>query len=240
MILFPAIDMKEGQVVRLLKGDLDKVSVYGDSPLAQAQLFAEQGFNWLHMVDLNGATLGASVNSEPVKEICNNTKLKVQLGGGIRSLEQIESWLDAGVERVILGTVAQKNPALVREACREFSGKIVVGIDAREGKVALEGWLEQSEVDYIDCAKQFEDAGVSAIIFTDIGRDGALTGVNIDQTAALARAVSIPVIASGGLRGMEDIEALKAAREQFEGVIAGRALYDGRLDATQALAYLGQ
>ena len=240
MILFPAINMKEGQVVRLLKGDLDKVSVYGDSPLAQAQLFAEQGFNWLHMVDLNGATLGASVNSEPVKEICNNTKLKVQLGGGIRSLEQIESWLDAGVERVILGTVAQKNPALVREACREFSGKIVVGIDAREGKVALEGWLEQSEVDYIDCAKQFEDAGVSAIIFTDIGRDGALTGVNIDQTAALARAVSIPVIASGGLRGMEDIEALKAAREQFEGVIAGRALYDGRLDATQALAYLGQ
>ena len=241
MILFPAIDLKDGQVVRLLYGDMDAVTVYGDNPGAQAAAFADTGFDWLHVVDLNGAIEGRPVNCEAVEAIRAAFPGKMQLGGGIRSLENIEAWLKIGVDRVILGTIAARDPELVREACRRFPEQIVVGIDAKGGKVAVEGWVETGEMTALDLAQAFETAGVAAIVFTDIDRDGALTGVNLEATVALADAVSIPVIASGGVADIEDIRAVKAARDagaNLEGAISGRALYDGRLDARDALALI--
>lgn len=236
MILFPAIDLKDGQVVRLLKGDLDKATVYGHQPGAQAKAFQDQGFSWLHVVDLNGAVDGKPVNRAAVEDILANTSNPVQLGGGIRTLEQIEAWLEAGVNRVILGTIALRDPDLVIQACKKFPGQIVVGIDARDGMVAVEGWVETGDVEVIELAKKFEGAGVAAIVFTDIGRDGALSGVNIPATVELAEAVNIPVIASGGLADLEGLKALvEAGCAGIEGVISGRALYEGTLDPAQAL-----
>ena len=236
MILFPAIDLKDGQVVRLLKGDLDKATVYGHQPGAQAKAFQDQGFSWLHVVDLNGAVDGKPVNRAAVEDILANTSNPVQLGGGIRTLEQIEAWLEAGVNRVILGTIALRDPDLVIQACKKFPGQIVVGIDARDGMVAVEGWVETGDVEVIELAKKFEGAGVAAIVFTDIGRDGALSGVNVPATVELAEAVNIPVIASGGLADLEGLKALvEAGCAGIEGVISGRALYEGTLDPAQAL-----
>ena len=238
MILFPAIDLKEGQVVRLLYGDLDAVTVYGEDPGAQAQAFADAGCEWLHVVDLNGAVEGRPVNDGAVTSIRAAFPGKMQLGGGIRTLDNIRHWLAAGIDRVILGTIAARDPALVIEACRLFPGQIVVGIDSKGGKVAVEGWVETGEMTALELAQKFEDAGVAAIVFTDIDRDGALTGVNLKATVDLANAISIPVIASGGVADIEDIRAVKAARDQganLQGAISGRALYDGRLDLAQAL-----
>lgn len=239
MILFPAIDLKDGQCVRLKLGEMDSATVYNADPAAQAKSFEDQGFEWLHVVDLNGAFAGHSVNGEAVEAILKATKNPVQLGGGIRSLEHIEDWLDKGLARVILGTVAVRDPELVKEACKQFPGKIAVGIDARSGKVAVEGWAEASELGAIELAQRFEGAGVAAIIYTDIDRDGVLTGINWEATIDLADGVSIPVIASGGLASMADIVRLTmpdAAR--LEGAISGRALYDGRIDPVEALAVL--
>jgi phosphoribosylformimino-5-aminoimidazole carboxamide ribotide isomerase len=239
MILFPAIDLKDGQCVRLKLGDMEQATVYNTDPGAQAKAFEDQGFEWLHVVDLNGAFAGTSVNGTAVDAILKATKNPVQLGGGIRSLEHIESWLDRGLARVILGTVAVRDPALVIEACKRFPGKIAVGIDAKGGKVAVEGWAEASELGVIELAKKFEGAGVSAIIFTDIDRDGILTGINWESTLSLADAVSIPVIASGGLASMEDIRRmLEPDASKLEGAITGRALYDGRIDPAEALALI--
>jgi phosphoribosylformimino-5-aminoimidazole carboxamide ribotide isomerase len=239
MILFPAIDLKDGRAVRLLRGDMAQATVFNEDPAAQACAFAEAGFEWLHLVDLNGAFAGQPVNSEAVERILGAVRLPVQLGGGIRSLATIEHWLSLGVNRVILGTVALKNPALVHEACRRFPGRIAVGIDARGGRVAVEGWAEQSDVEASALAKQFEDAGVAAIIYTDIDRDGALQGVNLEATVALAETVRIPIIASGGVASIDDIAALMEHEEAgIAGVVCGRALYDGRVDAHQALALL--
>lgn len=239
MILFPAIDLKDGQCVRLKLGDMEQATVYNTDPGAQARAFEDQGFEWLHVVDLNGAFAGTSVNGTAVDAILKATSNPVQLGGGIRSLDQIESWLDRGLSRVILGTVAVRDPALVIEACRRFPGKIAVGIDAKGGKVAVEGWAEASELGVIELAKKFEGAGVSAIIFTDIDRDGILTGINWESTLSLADAVSIPVIASGGLASMEDIRRmLEPDASKLEGAITGRALYDGRIDPAEALALI--
>ena len=238
MILFPAIDLKEGKVVRLLYGDLDAVTVYGENPGAQAQAFAEAGCDWLHVVDLNGAVEGRPVNDGAVKSIRAAFPGKMQLGGGIRTLENIRHWLDAGIDRVILGTIAARDPAMVVEACRLFPGQIVVGIDAKGGKVAVEGWVETGEMTALELAEKFEDAGVSAIVFTDIDRDGALTGVNLHATVALADAISIPVIASGGVADIDDLRAVRDAKRagaNLEGAISGRALYDGRIDLKQAL-----
>jgi phosphoribosylformimino-5-aminoimidazole carboxamide ribotide isomerase len=238
MILFPAIDLKEGQVVRLLYGDLDAVTVYGEDPGAQAKAFADLGFPWLHVVDLNGAVEGRPVNEAAVKSIRAAFTGKMQLGGGIRTLENIRHWLDLGIDRVILGTVAARDPDLVREACHLYPGQIVVGIDAKGGKVAVEGWVETGEMTALDLALKFEDAGVAAIVFTDIDRDGALTGVNLSATVALADAISIPVIASGGVADIDDIRAVMDAKNKganLEGAISGRALYDGRLDAQEAM-----
>ncbi|MBX3579311.1 MAG: 1-(5-phosphoribosyl)-5-[(5-phosphoribosylamino)methylideneamino]imidazole-4-carboxamide isomerase [Rhizobiaceae bacterium] len=239
MILFPAIDLKDGQCVRLKLGEMDSATVYNADPAAQARAFEEQGFEWLHVVDLNGAFAGKSVNSAAVGAILNATKNPVQLGGGIRTLPQIEDWLDRGLARVILGTVAVRDPDLVKQACKHFPGKVAVGIDARGGKVAVEGWAEASELGAIELAKKFEGAGVAAIIYTDIDRDGVLTGINWDATIELADAVSIPVIASGGLASMDDIRrmTLPDARK-LEGAISGRALYDGRIDPAEALKLL--
>jgi phosphoribosylformimino-5-aminoimidazole carboxamide ribotide isomerase len=240
MILFPAIDLKDGNVVRLLHGDMDKETVFSNSPGDQAKSFEDLGFSWLHMVDLNGAIDGAPRNAEAVNAILASVSMKTQLGGGIRDRKMIDHWLSAGIDRVILGTVAVKNPDLVKEACRAYPGQIVVGIDAREGRVAVEGWVETGETIAVDLAKQFEDAGVAAIIYTDIARDGAMQGVNQTETLALAAAVNIPVVASGGLNGMDDLKALHAASDgKLEGVISGRALYDGRLDPKEALEFLG-
>ncbi|HET7412554.1 MAG TPA: 1-(5-phosphoribosyl)-5-[(5-phosphoribosylamino)methylideneamino]imidazole-4-carboxamide isomerase [Pararhizobium sp.] len=239
MILFPAIDLKDGQCVRLKLGDMAQATVYNADPAAQAQAFEEQGFEWLHVVDLNGAFAGESVNGAAVEAILKATKNPVQLGGGIRTLAHIENWLSKGLARVILGTVAVRNPALVQEACRLFPGHVAVGIDARGGKVAVEGWAEASELGAIELAKKFEGAGVAAIIYTDIDRDGVLSGINWEATLALANAVSIPVIASGGLASMADIRRMTepdAAR--LEGAISGRALYDGRIDPAEALRVL--
>ncbi len=239
MILFPAIDLKDGQCVRLKLGDMEQATVYNPDPAAQAKAFEDQGFEWLHVVDLNGAFAGESVNGAAVDAILKATKNPVQLGGGIRTLAHIESWLSRGLARVILGTVAVRDPALVIEACRQFPGKVAVGIDAKGGKVAVEGWAEASELGVIELARKFEGAGVSAIIYTDIDRDGILTGINWDSTLELANAVSIPVIASGGLASMDDIRRMMqpdAAR--LEGAISGRALYDGRIDPTEALALI--
>lgn len=239
MILFPAIDLKDGECVRLKLGEMSEATVYNRDPAAQAKAFEEQGFEWLHVVDLNGAFAGTSVNGAAVEAILNATGNPVQLGGGIRSLAQIEAWLEKGLARVILGTIAVRDPELVREACRIFPGKVAVGIDARGGKVAVEGWAETSELSAVDLAKRFEGAGVAAIIYTDIDRDGVLTGINWGATIALADAVSTPVIASGGLASMTDIERMTHPdAAKLEGAISGRALYDGRIDPNEALQLL--
>jgi len=236
MILFPAIDLKGGQCVRLKLGDMQQATVYNTDPAAQARSFEDQGFEWLHVVDLDGAFAGHSANGDAVEAILKATQNPVQLGGGIRTLDHIENWLSRGLARVILGTVAVRGPALVKEAARKFPGKVAVGIDARGGKVAVEGWAETSELDVIDLAKRFEGAGVAAIIYTDIDRDGVLKGLNIEATLAIARAVSIPVIASGGLASLADVRRLlEPDCAILEGAISGRALYDGRLDAAAAL-----
>jgi len=241
VILFPAIDLKDGTCVRLLQGDMARATVFNDNPANQAAAFADAGFEWLHIVDLNGAFAGRSVNVDAVEAILKAVRIPVQLGGGIRDMAGIESWLARGITRVILGTAALRNPELVLEACRTFPNRIAVGIDARGGRVAVEGWAETAETRAVDLARRFEDAGVAAIIYTDIARDGMLSGLNMDETLALAEAVTIPVIASGGLKDMDDIERLAqpdAAR--LAGAIAGRALYDGRLDPKAALARLKQ
>lgn len=241
MILFPAIDLKDGQCVRLKLGDMNQATVFNDSPAAQARSFEDQGFEYLHVVDLNGAFAGESVNGAAVEAILKAVKFPVQLGGGIRTLAHIEAWLEKGLARVILGTVAVRDPGLVREAAKNFPGRVAVGIDAKGGKVAVEGWAETSELSVIELARQFEGAGVAAIIYTDIDRDGILAGINWDSTLELARAVSIPVIASGGLASMDDIRRLAAPDAQvLEGAISGRALYDGRIDSREALAVLKQ
>lgn len=243
MILFPAIDLKDGHCVRLEQGDMARATVFNNDPGAQAAAFAAQGFSHLHIVDLDGAFAGASVNRQAVAaivEACQAAGVITQLGGGIRSLENIEAWLAAGINRVILGTVAQRDPGLVRQACQQFAGRIIVGIDARAGFVAVEGWAEATEITAIDLAQQFEDAGVTAIIYTDIDRDGLLKGVNIEATQKLAARISIPVIASGGLAGLDDVKALLALEDSgIIGAISGRALYDGRLDAAAVLALEG-
>lgn len=237
MILFPAIDLKDGQCVRLKLGDMAQATVFNDDPAAQAKRFEEQGFEWLHLVDLNGAFEGKPVNGAAVEAILAGVKMPVQLGGGIRSLAHIENWLAKGIRRVILGTVALRDPALVREACRLFPGRVAVGIDAKGGRVAVEGWAETSDLTAVDLARRFADVGISAIIFTDIDRDGVLKGLNIESTLELARSVPIPVIASGGLASMEDINRLlQPDCRILEGAISGRALYDGRIDVSLALS----
>ncbi len=240
MILFPAIDLKDGACVRLKLGDMDQATVFNDDPGEQARQFQSQGFKWIHVVDLNGAFAGESVNGAAVEAILKAVTLPIQLGGGLRDLPGIEAWLQKGVTRVILGTVAVRDPDLVREASRMFPGKIVVGIDARGGRVAVEGWAEESELSAIELGKRFEDAGVAAIVYTDIDRDGILKGLNIEATLALAQAVSIPVIASGGLASIEDIRRLvQEDCRILEGAISGRAIYDGRLDPAEALQLIG-
>jgi phosphoribosylformimino-5-aminoimidazole carboxamide ribotide isomerase len=241
MILYPAIDLKDGRCVRLKRGEMAQATVFNDDPAAQARAFEAQGFTWLHIVDLNGAFAGKPVNGPAVEAILGSVSIPVQLGGGIRDLATVEMWLGKGVRRVILGTAAVKNPPLVREACQKFPGRIVVGIDARGGKVAVEGWAERSELDAIELARRFADAGVAAIVYTDIDRDGVLQGINLSATAELARATSIPVVASGGLAGLDDVRALlRPEYAILQGVIAGRALYDGRLDAREALALISR
>ncbi len=237
MILYPAIDLKDGQAVRLVHGDMDQTTVFNDDPAAQAREFVAAGCEWLHLVDLNGAFAGAPVNAAPVEAILKECNVPAQLGGGIRDLKTIEAWVSKGLARVILGTVAVENPDLVREAAREFPGKVAVGLDARNGKVATRGWAEETDVMVTDLAKSFEDAGISAIIYTDILRDGAMKGPNIAATEALAKAVRIPVIASGGVSSMADLDALKATGV-ISGAISGRALYDGAIDLKKALASL--
>jgi phosphoribosylformimino-5-aminoimidazole carboxamide ribotide isomerase len=237
MILYPAIDLKDGQAVRLVHGDMEKSTVFNDDPAAQAREFVDAGCTWLHLVDLNGAFAGTPVNAAPVEAILKSCNVPAQLGGGIRDMATIEAWLDKGLARVILGTVAVENPALVREAARAFPGKVAVGIDARNGRVATKGWAEETDVMVTDLAKSFEDAGVAALIYTDIMRDGAMGGPNIDATAALARAVNIPVIASGGVSSLSDLEALKETGV-ISGAISGRALYDGAIDLSEALKAL--
>ncbi|NDR56593.1 1-(5-phosphoribosyl)-5-[(5-phosphoribosylamino)methylideneamino]imidazole-4-carboxamide isomerase [Aliiruegeria sabulilitoris] len=237
MILYPAIDLKDGQCVRLLKGDMDKATVFGDDPAAQARHFVAAGCEWLHLVDLNGAFAGRPVNAEAVEAILGAVDVPVQLGGGIRDIETIEMWLGKGVSRVILGTVAVEDPELVREAATLFPGKVAVGLDARNGKVATRGWAEETKVTVTQLAGQMEDAGIAAIIYTDIDRDGAMQGPNVQATAALARSTTIPVIASGGVSSLKDIEALRDA-VGISGVITGRALYDGAIDLGEALKLL--
>jgi phosphoribosylformimino-5-aminoimidazole carboxamide ribotide isomerase len=237
MILFPAIDLKDGQAVRLLHGEMDTATVFNHDPAAQARAFQDAGFEWLHLVDLDGAFAGEPRNAPVVEAILNAVDLPVQLGGGIRDLATVERWLTLGIRRIILGTVAVKDPDLVIAACKRFPGRIVVGIDAREGLVATEGWAETSTLTAPDLAKRFEDAGVAAIVYTDITRDGALTGVNAEATAELARAVDIPVIASGGMSSVDDVRRLRAHESDgVSGAILGRALYDGRIDPKAALA----
>ncbi|MCA0941183.1 1-(5-phosphoribosyl)-5-[(5-phosphoribosylamino)methylideneamino]imidazole-4-carboxamide isomerase [Salipiger pacificus] len=238
MILYPAIDLKDGKAVRLLRGDMEKATVFNDDPAAQAMEFVEAGCDWLHLVDLNGAFAGEPVNAAAVEAILERTKVPAQLGGGIRDMATIERWLDKGLARVILGTVAVEKPELVREAAKAFPGKVAVGIDARDGRVATKGWAEVTDVDAVDLARSFEDDGVAAIIYTDINRDGAMQGPNIEYTAAMARAVSIPVIASGGVSKLADLIALRDCGAQLNGAISGRALYDGAIDLKAALAAL--
>lgn len=238
MILYPAIDLKDGACVRLYKGEMDQATVFNDNPAAQAKAFEDAGCEWLHLVDLNGAFAGEAVNGAAVEAILADAGVPAQLGGGIRDMAAIEGWLTKGLARVILGTVAVRNPDLVRQAARAFPGKIAVGIDARDGMVAVEGWAETTDVTATDLAKRFEDAGVAAIIYTDIDRDGAMQGPNVAATAALAKAVSIPVIASGGVSSMEDLQALKACGAPLNGAISGRALYDGRIDILSAVRLL--
>ena len=239
--LYPAIDLKNGECVRLLRGDMAQATVFNTDPAAQARQFAEQGCRWLHVVDLDGAFAGKSVNGEAVRAILKSVAVPVQLGGGIRDDAAVESWLAAGVARVVLGTAALRDPDLVRRSCRAHPGRVAVGIDARQGKVAVEGWAETSSVTARDLAAALEDAGAASIIYTDIERDGVLGGVNLEATVALARAVRTPVIASGGVSSLEDIRRLKAAAGSgIAGVICGRALYDGRLDLRAALAVLDE
>lgn len=239
MILFPAIDLKDGKCVRLVRGLMEQATIFNDDPAAQARDFVKQGFEYLHLVDLNGAFEGRPVNADAVDAILKAVNIPVQLGGGIRDLATIETWLAKGVTRVIIGTAAVKNPALVIEACKAFPGRIAVGLDAKDGMVAVEGWAEVSDLTVLDMAKRFEDAGVAAIIYTDIARDGVLQGLNIEATVALANAIEIPVIASGGLSSIDDIHRLIATHcKGLEGAISGRALYDGRIDTVVALRLL--
>lgn len=241
MIFFPAIDLKDGQCVRLLRGDMAKATVFNDDPAAQAAAFMHEGSKWLHLVDLNGAFAGRPINAEAVRGILAAIDIPVQLGGGIRDLQTIEMWLDAGVRRVILGTIAVRDPDLVRQACRRHPGRIALGIDAHDGRVAVAGWAETSELEVLELARRFEDAGAAAIIYTDIARDGAMQGPNVAATVALAAAVSTPVIASGGVSSIDDLRALKAAGgDLLEGAISGRAIYDGRIDIAAAVALLGE
>ncbi len=237
MILYPAIDLKDGQAVRLVHGDMDRSTVFNDDPADQAKSFVDAGCSWLHLVDLNGAFAGEPVNAAPVEAILKACPVPAQLGGGIRDMATIERWLDKGLARVILGTVAVENPGLVREAARAFPDQVAVGIDARNGFVATKGWAEETDVQATDLAKSFEDAGVAAIIYTDILRDGAMGGPNTQATADLARAISIPVIASGGVSSLQDLLALRATGV-ISGAISGRALYDGAIDLAQALEAL--
>ncbi|GAK43728.1 phosphoribosylformimino-5-aminoimidazole carboxamide ribotide isomerase [Tepidicaulis marinus] len=239
MILFPAIDLKDGQCVRLVHGLMDQATVFNDNPAAQARAFQDAGFSYLHLVDLNGAFEGKPVNAGAVEAILKEIDLPVQLGGGIRDMGTIDAWLEKGVTRIIIGTAAVKNPELVIEACKKYPGRIAVGLDAKDGRVAVEGWAEVSDLTALDMARRFEDAGVAAIIYTDISRDGALQGLNIEATVALAEAISIPVIASGGLASIEDVkELLKTGCKNIEGAISGRALYDGRLNPKEVIALL--
>jgi phosphoribosylformimino-5-aminoimidazole carboxamide ribotide isomerase len=240
VILFPAIDLKNGEAVRLEQGDMARSTIFHRDPAEQARLFAAQGFNYLHIVDLDGAFAGRPMNASAVERILAAVKIPVQLGGGIRDRATIEAWLGKGVARVIIGTAAVRDPALVKEAAKAFPGRVAVGLDARDGKVAVEGWAKISELAALEIARRFEDAGVAAIIYTDIARDGMLKGLNLDATIALADALSIPVIASGGFASLDDVRALLAARAQkLAGAIVGRALYDGRLDAAEALKLIG-
>ena len=234
MELYPAIDLKDGQCVRLVQGDLDRATVFSDDPAAQARRFVAAGCRRLHLVDLNGAVAGRPVNAAAVEAILDAVETPCQLGGGVRNLAAIESWLAKGVARVILGTLAVTAPDLVRQACRQFPGRIALGLDARGGRVAIQGWTEQSEVTTLELARRFEDAGAAALVHTDIDRDGVLQGPNVAATAALARAVRIPVIASGGVASLDDLKALQAAGG-IAGVIVGRALYDGRIDLAEAV-----
>ena len=239
MILFPAIDLKNGEAVRLKQGDMARATVFNRDPAAQAHAFESQGFEYLHIVDLDGAFAGRPMNAAAVERILATVKIPVQLGGGIRDRATIEAWLAKGIARVIIGTAAVRDPVLVKEAARAYPHRVAVGLDARRGEVAVEGWAETSKLSALDIAERFEDAGVAAIVYTDIARDGMLKGLNLDATIALADAISIPVIASGGLASIEDVRALASPRaRKLEGAIAGRALYDGRLDAAEALAIL--
>ena len=239
MILYPAIDLKDGQCVRLVRGEMDAATVFNDDPAAQAKAFQDSGCQWIHLVDLNGAFAGEPVNGAAVDAILAAVSVPAQLGGGIRDMATIEAWLAKGLRRVILGTVAVRDPGLVKVAAKAFPGQVAVGIDARGGMVAVEGWAETTDMTAFDLAKQFEDAGVAAIIYTDIDRDGAMQGPNVEATAALAEAVSIPVIASGGVSSLEDLHALKASGAPLDGVISGRALYDGRISIEEAVNLLG-
>jgi len=239
VILFPAIDLKNGQCVRLEQGDMARATVFNLDPAAQARSFATQGFEYLHVVDLDGAFAGKPVNADAVERMLKTVTMPVQLGGGIRDLKTVEAWLGKGITRVIIGTAAVRDPAFVKQAAKTFPGRVAVGLDARDGKVAVEGWAETSEVTALEIAQRFEDAGVAAIIFTDIARDGLLKGLNLDATIALADSISIPVIASGGLASIEDVKAMLMPRaKKLAGAIAGRALYDGRLDPAQAQALI--
>lgn len=239
MILFPAIDLKNGQCVRLQQGDMNRATVFNLDPAAQAATFERQGFAYLHIVDLDGAFVGKPQNAQAVEAILKAVKMPVQLGGGIRDMATLEGWLGKGIARVIIGTAAVRDPSFVKEAAKKYPGRVAVGLDARDGKVAVEGWAETSTVTALEIAQRFEDAGVAAIIFTDIARDGLLKGLNLDATIALADAISIPVIASGGLASIDDVKALLTPRaKKLEGAISGRALYDGRVDPAQALALI--
>ena len=239
MILFPAIDLKDGLAVRLEQGDMSRATIFNRDPSEQALAFEQAGFEYLHIVDLDGAFAGKPVNGRAVDRILEATHIRVQLGGGIRDMATVEGWLAKGVNRVIIGTAAVRDPDLVKQAAAQFPGKVAVGLDARDGKVAVQGWAESSELDVLDIARRFEDAGVAAIIYTDIARDGMLKGLNLDATIALADAISIPVIASGGFASIDDVKAMLEPRaNKLEGAIAGRALYDGRLNAAEALALI--
>ncbi len=239
MILFPAIDLKNGEAVRLQQGDMARATVFNTNPAAQAKAFEDQGFEWLHLVDLDGAFAGKPVNALAVAQILKKVKIPVQLGGGIRNMKTVEAWLGEGVSRVIIGTAAVREPEFVKQAARKYPGKIAIGIDARYGKVAISGWAEETQLEAAEVAKLFEGAGVAAIIYTDVERDGMMQGLNLDSTIALSDAVSIPVIASGGFASIDDVKALCEPRaKKLAGAIAGRALYDGRIDPKEALALL--
>jgi phosphoribosylformimino-5-aminoimidazole carboxamide ribotide isomerase len=241
VILFPAIDLKNGEAVRLQQGDMARATVFSRDPAAQARAFAEQGFTYLHLVDLDGAFAGKPVNAAAVERILAAVKIPVQLGGGIRDRATIDAWLSKGIARVIIGTAAVRDPALVKAAARVYPGRVAVGLDARDGQIAVEGWSKTAALSALDLARRFEDAGVAAIVYTDVNRDGMLGGLNLDATIALAKAISLPVIASGGLASLADVRALLEPRAQkLEGAIAGRALYDGRLDPAAALSLLRQ